>query len=354
MAPAWLFRVASASEVGGGHVARCRALACELARSQPVTMMLDRDGLFWRDSLEANGLAVLSEDDAARGPWAGSLLDGYRFSLEEARRLKDMAPPLVVIDDFVSPPAFADLVVCPGGSVGPGRAEQLPMPVLAGPEYALLASEFSAEPAIETRAEARDVLVTFGRRDGGNATCLVLDALELAAADGWMPSITVILGGTAPHLEAVRQKIAKLGDRAHLLTDVDDMADRLRACDLAIGAGGVSLFERMACGVPSVTVLTADNQEAGATEVARRGATLLAGARDELSPEGLSDNLKQLSRNANMRAAMAEAARRTVDGRGAERVARRMVKISRQSNQHSKSLSSHESKHGKSESQNGS
>lgn len=38
----------------------------------------------------------------------------------------------------------------------------------------------------------------------------------------------------------------------HLLTDVSDMAEYMKDCDIAITAGGVTTYELCACGIPSI------------------------------------------------------------------------------------------------------
>ena len=55
------------------------------------------------------------------------------------------------------------------------------------------------------------------------------------------------------------------------------MARRIQDADLAIGAGGTSTWERCYLGVPSVTVVVAENQAATTAAVSRFGATINLG-----------------------------------------------------------------------------
>lgn len=171
-------------------------------------------------------------------------------------------------------------------------------------------------------------MVSFGARDSANATALALDALALAGSQGVRPRLTVAMASGAPHLMQIRRAVAGFDGRAALRLDETDMASLLGSADLAIGAGGVSLLERMALGVPSISVVTADNQGLAIEGAARRGATIDAGAIGELSPEKLAGTIAELADDRAARAAMATRGRELVDGRGARRVAEALLGLS--------------------------
>jgi spore coat polysaccharide biosynthesis predicted glycosyltransferase SpsG len=331
----WLLRVASRPEVGAGHVSRCRALALALGRHAGVVLVLDREGAAWQRKLGAEGLESVVQGQEPPGPWAGSILDGYDVAPEEVAALARAAPPLVAIDDFLEPPRQADLVVNPapnleGESVGG-------IPALLGPAYALLDPRFEAPPPGPVADQVEHVVVTFGARDSANATALALAALALLDGQGVRPRLTVAMASRAPHLEQIRQAVAGFGGRAALRLDAADMAALLGSADLVIGAGGVSLLERMARGVPSISVATADNQGLAIEGAARLGATVSAigssGALAELSPEALAGTIATLAGDRGARAAMAARGRELVDGRGARRVAEALARLSQEHHQ---------------------
>lgn len=323
--PPWLFRVADAPAAGAGHMARCRALAAALEGFAPAQFMLSRAGGHWRQTLEQEGLRVVAPEDAGNTAWSGSVLDGYDFDRDDAQALRRIAAPLVLIDDLDRAMPEADLIVFPGR---PDAAATGDARVLCGPQFALLAAAYRVPPPPRTAACAERVLVSFGARDSKNATALALEALLDCADAGWTPKVGVIMGGQAPHLEAVRTLVEKLGDRGRLSTDVTDMAELLRAADFAIGAGGVSLLERMACGVPSVTVGVADNQIRQSEYAATAGATVYAGPIEQLQQDDLRASMLALAQDGAKRRAIAESGRRLVNGQGTDRVAVAMRALS--------------------------
>ncbi len=297
---------------------RCRAVGLALLRHSPVVMVLDADGEGWRSRLEAEGFRVALEGTDLAGPWQGSVFDGYRFSRTTIQWLLTKAAPLVAIDDFLAPPLGAALVINPApgleGNVVKG------IPALLGPRYALLDERFSAPPRGALPSVVEHVVVTFGVRDAANATGLALKALRLLEGRGFHFRVTVVLGSNAPFRSAVQEEVRELRETT-LMVDVHNMPALLRSADLVIGAGGVSLLERMACAVPSITLCLAENQKLSIGGAVQAGATGTVEWQDRGDPAQLARAIAALAQDHARRQAMAETGRRLVDGRGASRVA---------------------------------
>jgi len=321
--PGWLFRVASANRWGGGHVSRCRSLAVVLRQRRSVTFVLDTDSGGWLDLLTDDGNAVWQGDDLPRGPWCGSLIDGYGFSEDDARKLREVAPPLVAVDDLMSPPSAADLVV--NGGV---EAVDYGKPALLGPRYALIDQRFRDLAAMKIPDQVAHIVVTFGRFDALDATGLALAALSiLASRNAFRPRLSVVLGAASPNIEEVRDAVKNWPGVARLLVEHKDMPGLLQSADLVLGAGGVSLFERMACGAPSVTICLAENQAANIAVCRRHGATKDAGPIARISAEALADDVFGLAISAAQRLRQSRCGQTCVDGHGPERVAEAMTRL---------------------------
>jgi len=99
---------------------------------------------------------------------------------------------------------------------------------------------------------------------------------------------------------------------------------RMAAADLALGATGVSSWERCCLGLPTVAVIVADNQRENAVALAAAGAIDLvgeAGATEMGVLTGaLADALKSIVRDTKRRRIMAERAAMLCDGLGLSRV----------------------------------
>ena len=94
--------------------------------------------------------------------------------------------------------------------------------------------------------------------------------------------------------------------------------------DLAIGGGGLGLLERMAMGVPSVSITLAENQRQQIALCAARGGTLDMGQVKDVQASDLAATISSLLLSREQRAVISNRAREAVDGLGAARCARAM------------------------------
>lgn len=101
----------------------------------------------------------------------------------------------------------------------------------------------------------------------------------------------------------------------------EEIAAALAEADLAVGAGGVSTWERCCLGLPTVLLVIADNQRDIAQAVAQAGAAVLLGHPDTLEAGTIYGAIKVLAGDADRLRQMAECAAAVCDGTGADRVA---------------------------------
>ena len=319
----WLFRVASRPEVGAGHISRCRSLARVLHKSVPVIFMLDADGQHWRQSLEADGFGVMAEEQTVEGEWSGVVLDHYDFDADAAEVLAAKTGPMVYMDDFMKPPPCANLAINPAPDIAGDYIGDIP--ALLGPRFALLNARFANAARHDVKESVEKIVVTFGARDSNNATELALEALRRQPHPA---NISVVMGRHAPHLTGITDTVSNMGDGVALRIDEMDMPSLLQSADFVIGGGGVSLLERMACGLPSVTIALAENQRNACNSAAKLGGTLFAGWLGELEPDSLSGQISDMINDVTARRKMSKDAAELVDGGGADRVAHRMLQLS--------------------------
>ncbi len=313
--PRWGFRVASSPTVGAGHMVR--SLAVAQAIGAPVHFFVDPDSQ-WDTALAAGDFASTKEnathsvaalfEAVVAGQVNAVLFDGYGFRERVIETVSRKAFTAAFSDDGVGRPATLLINPCPDGR----RDDR----TLTGLEYAPLAAAYADMHSRAYRrsdAEAPHVLIAFGSRDSSNCTGLALDALT--AVDAPLP-VTVVLGARAPHQAEVRRQIAAL-PQAQLLIDCDDMASLYMSATLAIGAPGVSFFERMCCGLPSILVL----QNATQRPVARWARDRDVAAVAETDSAAVATVLRRVMDDATWRRAVRRRGLEWVDGRGADRLA---------------------------------
>jgi UDP-2,4-diacetamido-2,4,6-trideoxy-beta-L-altropyranose hydrolase len=291
-----LFLADCGPEIGGGHVMRClslaraltaRGAACAMIATPAVARVLDAfdDKAILRLPVAEGPLHALVDaacEEVARWGADVAVVDHYGLVAEQERLL---AVPVVAIDDLADRPHACRLLIDPSlgreaedyGALTPRGAR-----ILAGPDYALLAPAFAETRAKSLRARRpedppRRLLVSLGLMDLKGITGRVLHRLA-PRLEGL--EVEVVVGGEAQSLPWLKH-LASGDPRVRLHVDTREMAALIAAADVGIGGGGSSTWERATLGLPSISLILADNQRELAFELGRRGAVLAVEARGE-------------------------------------------------------------------------
>lgn len=352
----FLFRVDASVTIGSGHVMRCLTLAAALRAGGAHCHFVCRqhDGhlveLVRLRGFEVTELAASPEavDDVggpAHATWLGCswqidaqqtlalvaawrpdwlVVDHYALDRRWERVARDGAARLLIIDDLADRAHACDLLV--DQNLG-RRAEDyrglVPArcSVLAGPAFAMLRPEFArlrdASLARWRGNVVRHILVNMGGVDLPNATGEVLTTLR----DSALPAdcrLSVVMGLKAPWIAQVRDLAAQLPWEAEVLVNISDMAERMAASDLAIGAAGSTSWERCCLGLPTLIVILAANQEPGGAALRDAGAAALLGGVGDIRT-ALPFALREIQLPGRLEQAHAAAAALT-DGLGISRI----------------------------------
>jgi UDP-2,4-diacetamido-2,4,6-trideoxy-beta-L-altropyranose hydrolase len=258
------------------------------------------------------------------------VLDHYGAGWREETALRGLHRQIVVIDDLANRRHACDLLVDPG--FGRRRADYARLvretcSILVGPSNALIRPEFAqARPrALSRRARhdpVRRALISFGLTDVGEITGRVLETLAGRPDD---LRLDVVLAPGAPSWEAVAAR-ANADRRIHLHEDAD-MVALTADCDAAIGAGGSSVWERACLGLPSLTLILADNQAVMADRLGEDGATLAVDARAPGLEAALIHDWERLTDDAALRWSLTQRSSDLCDGRGADHVADAVLRL---------------------------
>jgi UDP-2,4-diacetamido-2,4,6-trideoxy-beta-L-altropyranose hydrolase len=328
--PSVLFAPDSGDEIGGGHVMRCLTLARTLAgRGWRAAFAVGPAG---RRLVEAFGWDGLELAPGLEAPADVVAVDNYRLDAAGETPLRAAGRRVVVIDDLADRPHDCDLVV----DVGFGRRAQdyeglaPDTRVLAGPGYALLRPAFAAARAgALARRDGRPVeraLVSLGLTDLGGVTGRAVEALLPGLGD---IALEVVVGAPAPSLPRLKE-LAEADRRVRLHVDTPGIETLMSRADVAVGAGGSTTWERACLGLPSLTLILADNQRPMTRAFEEAGLALAVEAQGgEIDPDLLA-GWRRLVDDDGLRMEMARRSAAICDGLGAERVAdaiERLVQI---------------------------
>ena len=159
-----------------------------------------------------------------------------------------------------------------------------------------------------------------GGVDKDNATYNVLETIrKLNYFQNW--SIDIVLRSVSPHASFLREYVENQKIDMQLHLDAENIALLFSKADLAIGAGGVTLWERCCMGLPTVLLTIADNQIPAASAITKAGAVVYAGdIRKQHWEYKLSETLKTLAQDVDVIHKMSRKAFDVCDGKGIDKV----------------------------------
>jgi len=324
-----IIRVDASFTMGSGHVMRCLTLADSLriknvtidfvSRQLPGNMndyieskgykvhklpydpkMLENridkktiwSGECWQNDMQQT-LAILKNISKQKEiEWL--IIDHYGLDVQWEQAMRIYVRNIMVIDDLADRKHDCNLLLDQNLYLDMKMRYKDLIPeyckTLLGPQYVLLRPEFYVA---KQKAQVRDkqikrILIFFGGSDPTNETNKALRAITLLNRTDI--TIDVIVGKINPHRDEIKQYCDQFL-YINFYCQVENMADLMVRADLAIGAGGSATWERCYLGLPTLVVITADNQQevSEATEINK--AIINLGKFDQVTKEKIYEAL---------------------------------------------------------------
>jgi UDP-2,4-diacetamido-2,4,6-trideoxy-beta-L-altropyranose hydrolase len=283
-----VIRTDASPEIGIGHMMRCLTLADMLYETGAEISFVSRSlPLDLRHVLGRRPYTLYDLDNTGTGdaeetisiiqnlpkPLDWLIVDHYSIDWIWERKLRPYFGHICVIDDLANRIHECDLLLDQNYYRNLDTRYDHLVPkhcrMLLGPAYALLRPEIKkAAYLAAARTSVNRLLVTFGGSDPTDETSKVLAILE----QGYWNDlhVDVVVGNLNPRKEVLAARCAKLPN-VTCLCDVSHMGELMLHSDLAIGAGGITLWERMMVGLPSILIIVADNQKETASAIGDKG-----------------------------------------------------------------------------------
>ncbi len=350
-----VFRVDASSQIGTGHIMRCLTLAEYLKNDGiDISFICRKNSGNLRDKIikkgfrlfeleppgkprhddklfHSNWLEVTQKEDAEqckqilekiKTDWL--VVDHYALDHEWESDLKHLCTNIMVIDDLADRNHNCDLLVDQTfGRIAEHYIDLVPKDctLLVGSEYSLLRPEFSEwrSYSMERRSQVnlKNLLIAMGGVDFENHTEEVLTKLDSCALP-YDLNITVVLGRHYPHLESLKMRVERSKHTINIQVDVENIAEIMANSDLAIGAAGSMSWERCCLGLPTIQIITAENQKFLAEKLSKINASLLVNENNSL--ESLINNATKWMQDVSISTA------KITDGTGSLKVASQITK----------------------------
>ena len=336
------FRADAGREIGMGHIRRCLSIAealkelgeqtCFLVADHAAVPLLEAQGQNYRvlDSSwqkpeeELNTLLPMLRE-SGRGVF---FADSYYVTAEYLRQVGKVIP-VCCMDDKGIPGLPVDLLV--NYNIFAGQSLYAPSDgktdYLLGTQYAPLRKEFrnAYQPV---RDVAERVLITTGGSDRYNlAGRIVENALQkLETRDLEYCVVSGPYNEFLPQLAELEEQY----ENVHIYQNVTYMSELMQSCDIAVTAGGSTMYELCAVGVPILCFSFVDNQEKVVEGFREQKVVSFAGnylTQGERMIALVTEQIDMLQSSVGMRLASSEKERKLVDGQGAWRIARRLCEF---------------------------
>ena len=338
-----VFRVDASSDIGTGHVMRCIALAGELKKRKFDVTFITRDikghmsriikhegfkNILLQASSKvakreeyhlphAHWLTVTWVEDAEDTLWAIGdeicdwlIVDHYAIDYRWHQVLRSKSKKIMVIDDLANRKLDCDLLLDHNFYMEPLNRYKKLIPhkclALLGPKYMLLREEFlkNSPPKNNFNKDSVNILVFMGGVDFTNETAKVIRALD--AINNYKFHANIIVGGSnlfAPNIRSMCDK----REYTTLHQNIRNVSDLCSSSDIAVGAGGVATLERCFKGLPSLVMLTADNQVETTLALDKVGAIKCIGWQNENDSSTISRAVLLFLKNLNKLKSMSKA-----------------------------------------------
>jgi len=358
-----IMRTDASIQIGTGHVMRCLTLADELRGrgAEAIFVCREFDGNLC-GYIEEKGYIVrrLPVSDAPEQDVRGGLKHAAWLGADwqtDARKVEEIikgleAPPdwlvvdhyalderwegylrpyckkIMVIDDLADRAHDCDLLLDQNfyenlesryDKLAPSRCKKM-----LGPKYALLRPEFrEARKNLRKRdGHVKIIMIFFGGSDPTNETTKALEAIRMLNRTDI--AVDVVVGASNPHRKVIEQIASDLPDcTCHF--NVENMAVLMAGADLAVGAGGTTVWERCVLGLPSLVVSFAENQEKTVSDMAESAYLLFLGRSEAVSVDSLYHALEIALQSPWLLIRFARKTQSLVDGSGADRIAQEIM-----------------------------
>ena len=343
-------RVDSGIEIGAGHAIRCLSLAqtlkkmnfklCFISKKNNghISKLFSDKGFpvyyIQDNNLKSKKSEVIKNDakqtvkiitkHQTQSSWI--LVDHYDLSFTWEKILRKYVNKIIVIDDLARK-HDCDLLLDQNYNKNLKTRYNKLVPrkciKLLGPKYALLRDEFSIlRKSVKPRKNFKRILISFGGSDPTNETGKVLSAIKiLKTKKQFLKEVNVIVSSSDKNKNKIKQLCNSIPD-TKFNEDVYKIGKLMYRADLAIGAGGSSIWERFCLGLPAIVSTIAKHQQETTRVLAKNGYLIDVGPANNLSIKKYTKIFENLDIKKLQK--ISKNSLKVVDGDGSIRVAKKI------------------------------
>lgn len=323
--------------IATGHVMRCLSIA-DAGRTigvECIFILADNEAVPLLDSKGYRNIVLnsrwddleseieLLQDVIRREKIEKLLIDSYQVTEKYLRALSEMTYT-IYLDDMNAFTYPVNALICYANywqkfnylqnyeaAQKDGKINVIPQFFL-GCKYAPIRQEFMNLPEKEIADKIERILIMSGGADTNHSLAYLLDKLKAKKYE----HIDVICGRFFENIEAFKREYEEYSN-IQIHSNVSNLIDYMKSADLAISAGGSTLYELCAVGTPAISFSYVDNQIDNVKQFEKDGIITYMG--DFRNKEKLKDicELIDAISDSGVRKEISSKMRQIVDGKGA-------------------------------------
>lgn len=269
------------NKIGGGHFWRCFNFARILKRKNNniffITNFLSNNykKILFKEKIKSIQLSQLNNYQNLKKKIIKEkieilITDYYNFNSKSKKNIKKILKKLVVIDDHVEKKHFCDIYInnnlLDSKSLKKIKTLNPNCKLLLGIKYFVLNNKLYKLNTKNT-SRIKKIFIFFGTSDNSNLTLKILKYLK--KFDNF--KLDVIIGNMNKNKYKI-EKYCKNLSNIKIFSSLTNnkLLNIMSKNNLAIGAGGVNLYERLFLGLPSIVITNADNQIVSSKYLSKR------------------------------------------------------------------------------------
>jgi|SaaInlStandDraft_6_1057023.scaffolds.fasta_scaffold55327_2 UDP-2,4-diacetamido-2,4,6-trideoxy-beta-L-altropyranose hydrolase len=331
-----VIRVDAHNEVALGHLNRCIALSSGLIElenrvefvvynDESAIGLLDGSGLsFQTTQHKINESGIFQYDKSIISKINPDILiiDSYYVDDQYINHMKEVAPFIVYLDDE-GKNYNVDMVINP--SCRANFLDYQSKIRLLGNQYTILSHIYWDQDPCYGLKKITSIMVTMGGVDHYNLSSLILKYLN--KIDNRL-KVNMIIGPYYDNRNEIMDSISKSNLNVEVFEGLTNIYPVICMSDIAISAGGVSVYELAATSTPMIGISLWENQKNNIKCLSSSKALLplYYSSKIKFNNE-LFLSMKEIISNSTLRNSMAESGRRYVDGQGVRRISLEINKL---------------------------
>lgn len=332
------------NKIGLGHIIRTMVLGNELKRNNCKVTYVTQNNKETLDILKRNKFEFLNieintslvdeiyiinkfMEDKKIDIFIG---DSFKIDKNYIANIKKYGKFIVIIDNLRDMSLGANLIIN-GGIYAyklANDAERYNQKVLLGTKYFLIREQFKNINKRAINKEVKSILITMGGADPMNLTPKFISMVSSINGNF---KINVVVGNAFKNIKEIKD-IDKNNSQIKLYYNVENMADLMYESDIAISAGGITLYELSIVGTPTIVLIQAENQVLPSNIFNDKGIILNLGYGNKVNELCFKQAFVKLINDYNKRKKMFENGREILDGKGAERCVEKILMMQMKSN----------------------